>query len=267
MLQVFKIRKALICDSLEALKITTNSKEGNPGWNSSLLLFSMPLFASWASVPSPQVSLALWPSCVWTPGSDSCSSVTSRCVAAGFLFRELILLNGNVGERLWEGAGAGVLQPGFVVRSGHIMGDLWHKLNQSKVSVSHGISDFHACPWFSPKKPQLSNLGTLYFSRPFFKSDLLQNSPKAFVWSLLSSWNEMRLHCSHHTASWGCISQPHSSLELDLKKNLSRVQWRLMWQNCVVKNSLTEAIKGQNDNLHQHCWKRSHIFGFPLVQS
>lgn len=62
----------------------------------------------------------------WTPGSDSCSSVTSRCVAAGFLSRELggipILLNGNVVERLWEGVGTGVLQPGFVMRSGHVIG-------------------------------------------------------------------------------------------------------------------------------------------------
>lgn len=29
----------------------------------------------------------------------------------------------------------------------------------------------------------------------------------------------MRSHCSHHAASWGCISQPYSSLELDLWKD------------------------------------------------
>lgn len=116
----------------------------------------------------------------WTPGSDSCSSVTSRCVAAGFLSRELggipILLNGNVVERLWEGVGTGVLQPGFVMRSGHVIGGVvaWTEPKQSVCQPW----DFRlsSLPMIFTKKPQLSNFGTFYFSTLFLKSHLLQYS-------------------------------------------------------------------------------------------
>lgn len=45
MLLVFTTCKVLICGSLQAPKITNNSKEGGPVWNSKALLLSVPLFA------------------------------------------------------------------------------------------------------------------------------------------------------------------------------------------------------------------------------
>lgn len=132
MLLVFKTCKVLICGSLQAPKITNNSKEGVPGWNSKALLFSVPLFALWATGPSPQVSSAPWPSHVWGslqhwPGVDSVDSwlwflqLSHKQMCGCRIPFQKALGNShsaerNVVERLWEGVGAGVLQPGFVVR-------------------------------------------------------------------------------------------------------------------------------------------------------
>lgn len=73
--------------------------------------------------------------------------------------------------------------------------DLRHTLNQNKGSVSHGISDSHPCPWFSPKNPQLSNFATFYFSTAFFQKWSTAVFPKScgVVSSFLTRQNEITL--------------------------------------------------------------------------
>lgn len=161
-LLVFKTCKALLYGSLQAPKIATQKKGVQVGIRAcSSLCLCLPC-EHLAQVLRCQQShgQGVWSSLstdlvwtVWTPGSDSCSPVTSRCVAARFLLRGLwgipILPNGSVVEILWVGVGTGVLQPGFVIRSGHNRGSCGMNCTKAKCLSAMGFQtsipdhDFH----------------------------------------------------------------------------------------------------------------------------